>query len=149
MTSYQRTFHPDAPSRPIFSRDLVEVEILDNRGRKVLTVFGTHLKSKFVDFTVPDAVAAAADAELLRTRQADMITRIIANRTSTRQRYRALRRHERHPGLAGAGGVRAGRAGQRAAHADRGGHGEDDGRAAREPGLDVDLQGVGSRGRST
>jgi len=87
VTSYQRTFHPDVPSRPIFSRDLVEVEILDNRGRKVLTVFGTHLKSKFVDFTVPDAVAAAADAELLRTRQADMITRIVANRMSTRQRY--------------------------------------------------------------
>lgn len=87
VTSYQRAFHPDVPNRPIFSRDLVEAEILDERGRKVLTVFGTHLKSKFVDFTAPDPVAAAAAAQLLRTRQAETIMRIIAQRTSTRQRY--------------------------------------------------------------
>jgi endonuclease/exonuclease/phosphatase family metal-dependent hydrolase len=87
VTSYQRVFHPDVPDRPIFSRDLVEVEILDARGRKVLTVFGTHLKSKFVDFTVADPVAAAAAAQLLRTRQAETIVRIISARTSTRQRF--------------------------------------------------------------
>ncbi len=87
VTSYQRMFHPDVPKRPIFSRDLVEAEILDAKGRKVLTIFGTHLKSKFVDFTVPDPVAAAAEAQLLRQRQAETITRIIAARTSSRQRY--------------------------------------------------------------
>lgn len=87
VTSYQRTFHPDVPSRPIFSRDLVEAEILDSKGRKVLTVFGTHLKSKFVDFTEANPGEAAAEAELLRTRQVEMIVRIIANRTSSRQRY--------------------------------------------------------------
>ena len=87
VTSYQRTFHPDVPDRPIFSRDLVEAEILDARGRKVLTVFGTHLKSKFVDFTVEDPVAAAAAAQLLRTQQAETIIRIIESRMGTRQRY--------------------------------------------------------------
>lgn len=87
VTSYQRVFHPDVPSRPIFSRDLVEAEILDSQGRRLLTVFGTHLKSKFVDFTVPNPIEAAAEAELLRQRQAETITRIIAARTSTRQRY--------------------------------------------------------------
>ncbi|WP_350281032.1 endonuclease/exonuclease/phosphatase family protein [Kribbella sp. HUAS MG21] len=87
VTSYQRVFHPDVPDRPIFSRDLVEAEILDARGRKVLTVFGTHLKSKFVDFTAEDPVAAAAAAELLRTRQADAIVRILASRMGSRQRY--------------------------------------------------------------
>jgi endonuclease/exonuclease/phosphatase family metal-dependent hydrolase len=87
VTSYQRTFHPDVPDRPIFSRDLVEAEILDARGRKVLTVFGTHLKSKFVDFTVQDPVAAFEAAQLLRTRQADTIMRIIDQRTSTRQPF--------------------------------------------------------------
>jgi endonuclease/exonuclease/phosphatase family metal-dependent hydrolase len=87
VTSYQRVFHPDVPSRPIFSRDLVEAEILDTKGRRILTVFGTHLKSKFVDFTVADPIAAAAEAQLLRQRQAETITRIIANRTSSRQRY--------------------------------------------------------------
>jgi endonuclease/exonuclease/phosphatase family metal-dependent hydrolase len=87
VTSYQRVFHPDVPARPIFSRDLVEAEILDARGRRILTVFGTHLKSKFVDFTVADPVAAAAEAQLLRQRQAETITRIIAARMSSRQRY--------------------------------------------------------------
>ncbi|WP_020392006.1 endonuclease/exonuclease/phosphatase family protein [Kribbella catacumbae] len=87
VTSYQRMFHPDVPTRPIFSRDLVEAEILDAKGRRVLTIFGTHLKSKFVDFTVADPVAAAAAAQLLRQRQAETITRIIAARTSSRQRY--------------------------------------------------------------
>lgn len=87
VTSYQRAFHPDVPNRPIFSRDLVEAEILDARGRRVLTVFGTHLKSKFVDFTVQNPVAAAAAAMLLRTQQAETIVRIIGQRMSTRQRY--------------------------------------------------------------
>lgn len=87
VTSWQRAYHPDDPSRPVFSRDLVEAEILDGKGRRVLTVFGTHLKSKFVDFTDPDPAAAAAASERLRTRQAEMIVRIIASRTSPRQRY--------------------------------------------------------------
>ena len=87
VTSYQRAFHPAVPNRPIFSRDLVEAEILDARGRRVLTVFGTHLKSKFVDFTVQNPVAAAAAAMLLRTQQAETIVRIIGQRMSTRQRY--------------------------------------------------------------
>jgi endonuclease/exonuclease/phosphatase family metal-dependent hydrolase len=87
VTSYQRVFHPAVPDRPIFSRDLVEAEILDARGRKALTVFGTHLKSKFVDFTVEDPVAAAAAAHLLRTQQAETIVRIVGSRMSTRQRY--------------------------------------------------------------
>lgn len=87
VTSWQRTFHPDDPSGPIFSRDLIEVEILDARGRRLLTVFGTHLKSKFVPFTDPDPVAADRRNDLLRTRQSEMITRIVAARTNSRQRY--------------------------------------------------------------
>jgi endonuclease/exonuclease/phosphatase family metal-dependent hydrolase len=87
VTSWQRTFHPDDPSGPIFSRDLVEAEIMDSRGRRALTVFGTHLKSKFVPFDDPDPVAADRRNNLLRTRQADMITRIVSARTTTRQRY--------------------------------------------------------------
>jgi endonuclease/exonuclease/phosphatase family metal-dependent hydrolase len=87
VTSWQRTFHPDDPGRPVFSRDLVEVEVIDDRRRRVLTVFGTHLKSKFTDPTAPDPVAAAAAADLLRTRQAEMIAKIVAARTTGRQRY--------------------------------------------------------------
>lgn len=87
VTSWQRAFHPDEPTRPVFSRDLVEVEILDARGRKVLTIFGTHLKSKFVDFTARDPEAERAAADRLRRLQAETIARIIAARMSTRQRY--------------------------------------------------------------
>jgi len=87
VTSYQRTFHPAVPDRPIFSRDLVEAEILDAQGRKILTVFGTHLKSKYVDFTVADQAVAEAAAQLLRSRQAEMIVKIMSSRMSTRQRY--------------------------------------------------------------
>lgn len=87
VTSWQRTFHPDDSSGPIFSRDLVEAEILDSRGRKTLTVFGTHLKSKFVPFNDPDPVAADRRNNLLRTRQVEMIGRIVAARTNTRQKY--------------------------------------------------------------
>ena len=87
VTSWQRAFHPDDSSGPIFSRDLVEAEILDSRGRKTLTVFGTHLKSKFVPFDHPDPVAADRRNNLLRTRQIEMISRIVAARTNTRQKY--------------------------------------------------------------
>jgi endonuclease/exonuclease/phosphatase family metal-dependent hydrolase len=87
VTSWQRAIHPDDPSRPVFSRDLVEVEVLDGKGRRLLTVFGTHLKSKFVDPREPDPKAAREAADLLRTRQADMISRIVARRTNTRQHY--------------------------------------------------------------
>ncbi|WP_328991007.1 endonuclease/exonuclease/phosphatase family protein [Kribbella sp. NBC_01245] len=87
MTSWQRAFHPDEPTRPVFSRDLVEFEILDDRGRKAVTVFGTHLKSKFVDFTARDPEAERAAADRLRRLQAETIARIIASRTSTRQKF--------------------------------------------------------------
>jgi len=41
--------HPADASKPVFSRDLLEVEILDShRRRKLLTVYNTHLKSHFV-----------------------------------------------------------------------------------------------------
>ncbi|MFC0628851.1 endonuclease/exonuclease/phosphatase family protein [Kribbella deserti] len=87
VTSWQRAFHPDEPTRPVFSRDLVEVEILDARGRKAVTIFGTHLKSKFVDFTARDPEAERAAADRLRRLQAETITRIINDRMSTRQKY--------------------------------------------------------------
>jgi endonuclease/exonuclease/phosphatase family metal-dependent hydrolase len=40
-----------------------------------------------VDFTVADPVAALAESQLLRQRQAETITRIIAARTTSRQHF--------------------------------------------------------------
>lgn len=87
VTSWQRAVHPTDPGRLVFSRDLVEVEVLDERGRRLLTVFGTHLKSKYVDWRDPDAAAARAEADALRRRQAETATRIIAARTRPDGRY--------------------------------------------------------------
>lgn len=87
VTTWQRAVHPADPNRPVFSRDLIEVEVLDHRARRALTVFGTHLKSKFVDFREPDPAAASAAADLLRRRQAETIARIVAARTTPRTKY--------------------------------------------------------------
>lgn len=87
VTSWQRAVHPTDPSRLVFSRDLVEVEVLDTWGRRLLTVFGTHLKSKYVDWRDPDPEAARAEADALRRRQAETIARIVMMRTRPNSRY--------------------------------------------------------------
>jgi exonuclease III len=91
VTTWQKAVHPDQPDELVFSRDLLEVEILnEDRSRRLLTVFATHLKSKFVpwDSDHPDRDRAAADD--LRRRQAETAVRIIGQRTTSRSRYALL-----------------------------------------------------------
>lgn len=76
VTSYQTATHPDDPNRPVFSRDLLQVQILDQRGRKLFNLYNTHLKSNFVPFYV-DQAEGAQRANLRRARQAQTISRII------------------------------------------------------------------------
>lgn len=65
----------------IFSRDLIEVEILDpDTFIPMLTVFVTHLKSKFVDPSAKDRVKEEQEAAHRRTRQAMAIAQIIKRR---------------------------------------------------------------------
>jgi hypothetical protein len=46
VTSWQHAIHPDDPTQPVFSRDLLEVEILHpGRGRRLFTLFNNHLKA--------------------------------------------------------------------------------------------------------
>jgi len=55
LTSYQFRYHPDSPAddHTVFSRDLLEVEILHRQRTGVLfTLFVNHLKSKYVDSRV-------------------------------------------------------------------------------------------------
>lgn len=87
VTSWQRAVHPSDPDRLVFSRDLVEVEVLDDRGNRLVTVFGTHLKSKYVDWRDPDPDAAKAEADARRQRQAETAARIITGRTRPNSRY--------------------------------------------------------------
>lgn len=48
VTTWKHATHPDDPGEGIFSRDLLEAELLDSGGKVALRVFNTHLKSHFV-----------------------------------------------------------------------------------------------------
>jgi endonuclease/exonuclease/phosphatase family metal-dependent hydrolase len=87
VTSWRHAVHPDNPTDPVFSRDLLEVEILTaDRSRRLLTVFNNHLKSHFVP-PGEDPVAGAAAADARRRQQAEMVARIVAARTRPDSRY--------------------------------------------------------------
>ena len=76
VTSHQTATHPDDPARPVFSRDLLQVQILDHQGDKLFNLYNTHLKSNFVPFFV-DQEEGARRANERRARQAETISRII------------------------------------------------------------------------
>lgn len=77
MVSHQHAVHPDEPDRPIFSRDLLQVEILDVSRKKLFTLYNTHLKSHYVPFGV-DLEQGRQAANLRRRRQAETVATIIA-----------------------------------------------------------------------
>jgi endonuclease/exonuclease/phosphatase family metal-dependent hydrolase len=77
IISHQTAIHPDEPNRRVFSRDLLQVEILYNNGNKLFTIYNTHLKSHFVPLG-EDPVQGAIDANNSRKRQAEMIARIVS-----------------------------------------------------------------------
>src|SRR5262249_10536036 len=79
VTSWQHTPDPDNPAQTLFSRDLLEVEILKpDRSHRLFTLFNNHLKSHFVPFNVADPAAEADRANQLRRRQCDAAAKIIA-----------------------------------------------------------------------
>lgn len=91
VTSWQHAVHPEEPGERVFSRDLLEVDILDPRDpdRPLLTVFNNHLKSQFVEHTM-DPLAGKALADRRRTLQAQTIARIVAARTRPDGRFIVL-----------------------------------------------------------
>lgn len=86
VASFQHARHPEDPTAPVFSRDLLEVELLDANGRRLLTVFNNHLKSQFVPFG-QDPVAGKQANDTRRRQQAETIERIVAARTRPDSRY--------------------------------------------------------------
>ena len=107
ITSWQTTPDPAAPSRRLFSRDLLQVEVLSATGKaRLLTVFVNHLKSHFVPFTEPDPVAAGIAADQLRERQVNARDPDHLEPDPAEQPLRGVRRHERPARLARARPVR-------------------------------------------
>jgi endonuclease/exonuclease/phosphatase family metal-dependent hydrolase len=90
ITSHQTAEHPEAPGQRVFSRDLLEVEVLHpSRGERLFTLYNTHLKSHFVE-AGEDPVAGAEAAAARRRRQAETLARVIAARQRPDARYMIL-----------------------------------------------------------
>jgi len=88
VTSWRHAVDAPTDTEPVFSRDLLQVEILNvARSKRLLTVFNTHLKSQFCDFTEPDPELCRQHNDALRTRQAATAARIIAGQTRPDSRY--------------------------------------------------------------
>ena len=86
-SSYQTAVHPDDPSRPVFVRDLQEVEIWSaGRTIRLFTLYNNHLKSNFVPFD-QDPMAGAAAANARRRRQAETVARIVDARMRPDSRF--------------------------------------------------------------
>jgi endonuclease/exonuclease/phosphatase family metal-dependent hydrolase len=87
VTTHQAAVHPEVPGDRVFSRDLLEVEVLDpTRRRRLFSLFTTHLKSQFVPFD-EDPVAGKIAADSRRRRQAETLGRIVAERQRPNGRY--------------------------------------------------------------
>jgi len=90
VTSHQHAVHPSNPDRPVFGRDLLEVEILSpNRTMRLFTIFNNHLKSHFVPRN-EDPVEGKAKADARRQRQAETVAMIVERRTWPDDRFIVL-----------------------------------------------------------
>ena len=87
VTSYQTAVHDDDPGRPVFGRDLQEVEIWsEGRTIRLFTLYNNHLKSNFVPHD-QDPVDGARRANERRHRQAETVARIVEQRMRPDSRY--------------------------------------------------------------
>ena len=87
VTSWQHVPDPLNPDQPVFSRDLLQVEILNaDRSDRVLTVFNNHLKSHYVPFT-EDPEVEGKRANELRKRQCEAVATIIETETRPDSSY--------------------------------------------------------------
>jgi len=87
VTSWQKAVHASDTSTLVFSRDLLEVQILSkNRSSTLLTLFNTHLKSQFVPYN-EDPIAGKAASDERRTRQAEKIRDIVLARMRPDSRF--------------------------------------------------------------
>lgn len=87
ITSWQFAVNPKQPTEPVFSRDVLEVEILHPTHReKLFTLYNNHLKSNFVDFREDPEEGAAKNREK-RTQQSETLAQIIKQRNRPDSAY--------------------------------------------------------------
>lgn len=86
ITSHQTATHPEDPNRRVFSRDLLEVEILDTNRKKLFTFYNTHLKSHYIPYG-QDPVQGVINANNRRRRQAEIIAEIITSRQRPNSKF--------------------------------------------------------------
>ena len=80
VTSWRFAVHPDEPHDYIFSRDLLEVDILEPKRReRLFTVFNTHLKSNYMRWD-EDPIKTIPRIQARRRRQAESVAAIVAAR---------------------------------------------------------------------
>lgn len=86
VASHQFAVHPQRPGERVFSRDLLQVEILKpDRSAALFTLFNTHLKSHFGD--EDNAGQGKIENDKRRTQQSEMISRIVAKQMHSNARY--------------------------------------------------------------
>jgi endonuclease/exonuclease/phosphatase family metal-dependent hydrolase len=87
VTSWRFAVHPEEPHGYIFSRDLLEVEILEPKRReRIFTIFNTHLKSNYMRWG-EDPAKEIPRIQARRRRQAESVAAIVAARTRPNSSY--------------------------------------------------------------
>lgn len=90
VTTWQHMEHLSLPGQPVFSRDLLQVEILSrNRKKTLMHLFNGHKKSHFVPFTENQELGREM-ANKRRQLQAEMAAFIIAREMRPDGRFAAL-----------------------------------------------------------
>jgi exonuclease III len=90
ITSWQHYVHPVRPDEKVFSRDLLEAEILSpDRSRTLFILYVTHSKSKYIDWRLKGAKKEEQrqkDSEL-RRRQSEAVVKIVGKTAAAGSRY--------------------------------------------------------------
>lgn len=82
VTSQRHAVHPTDPAHPVFSRDLLGVELLSpTRDAALMRLYVTHLKSNYIDWHIRGDAReeAAIRNDLRRSRQAEIMGRNVAD----------------------------------------------------------------------
>jgi predicted extracellular nuclease len=90
ITSWQHYVHPAKPDEKVFSRDLLQTEILSpDRSRTLLTLYVTHSKSKYIDWRLRGAKKEEQQQKdnELRKRQSEAVVQIVGRTAAAGSRY--------------------------------------------------------------